>query len=239
MFRTLLVTALVGLFVVPLVQAHDTWIEKRDGQILVLRGHGLEVEAYDPSLVQEAKARDAEGRVVETEIRQHKENASLVPKGNAVVVAALYNSGYWLKTTDGWKKATKREGKGKYEIVESIKSKQWCKSFSAPCPENSKPVGQRFEVVPQKDPTTVAVGDTLPIKVIFDEKPVEGALITTGGADASDAKDALKTDKDGKATVAIEKAGLQLIKASHKVPLTDDPDADVLSLASTITFVTQ
>ena len=90
--------------------------------------------------------------------------------------------------------------------------------------------------MPQKDPATVKVGDKLPIKVVFDGKPVEGAIITTGGGHASDSKDPLKTDKDGMASVTMEKAGLQMVKASYKVPIKDDPDADVLSLASTMTL---
>ena len=83
---------------------------------------------------------------------------------------------------------------------------------------------------------TVRVGDKLPIKVIFDGKPVEGAIITTGGGHASDTKNPLKTDKDGMASVTIEKAGFQMVKASHNVPIKDDPDAGHAPLASTVTL---
>ena len=237
--KRFILSILMVLLGVYAVLAHDTWIEKRDGQFYVLRGHGGEVEAYDSSLVKEPKALDANGRAVEMKIVQNKENASLTPKGNPVVIAALYDSGYWLQTTDGWKKETKRQGKGKYNIVKSIKSKQWCKCFPASNALSSKPVGQRYEVVPQKDPTTVKVGDKLPIKVVFDGKPIEGAVITTGGSHASDSKNPLKTNKDGMAHVTIEKAGLQMVKATQYVPLKGDPDADMLHLASTITFITE
>lgn len=237
MFRTILIIGLLILLATQCVQAHDTWIENRNGELLVLRGHGGKSEAYNSALVKDAQARDAKGQAVKTEIVKNKENASLIPKGKAIVVAALYDSGYWLKTTDGWKKATKREGKGKYTIVDALKSKQWCKGFLASCAENVKPLGNRFEVFPQKDPMTVHVGDKLPIKVVFDGKPVEGAIITTGGAHSSAKKDLLKTDKEGMAMVPMEKPGLQLVKASHRAPLKDDPDADVLSLSSTMTFV--
>jgi len=219
--------------------AHDTWIQKRDGQLLVLRGHDGAVEAYDAALIKEPKAADAKGQVVEMEIVKNKENAALSPKGNPAIVAALYDSGYWLKTTDGWKKATKREGKGKYDIVESLKSKQWCKSVLAAGSESSKPIGQPFEVVPEKDPMTTRVGDKLLIKVIFEGKPVEGAIITTGGGHSSDTKSPLKTDKDGTASVTVEKAGFQMVKASHQIPIKDDPDADILSLAATLTYETK
>ena len=86
MFRTILISGLMILLAGQLIHAHDTWIDKRDGQLLVLRGHGYgqDVEAYDPSLVKDAKALDAQGRAVGVEIKQNKENASLLPKGNPV-----------------------------------------------------------------------------------------------------------------------------------------------------------
>jgi nickel transport protein len=236
MFTRIFFTLLLLLSITPLALAHDTWIEKRNGELLVLRGHAGEVEAYDPALVKEATARDAKGQVVEVKIVKNRENAALSTKGNPAIVAALYDSGYWLKTTDGWKKATKREGQGKYTIVESLKGKQWCKNFLTATDESLKPVGQRFEVVPGKDPMSARVGDKLPIKVIFDGKPVEGATITTGGGHGQDMKDPLKTDKEGMASVAIQKSGVQMVKASYSVPIKDDPDSDVLHVASTITF---
>ena len=236
MFKKILFAVVLLLTAAQFALSHDTWIQKRDGQLLVLRGHGGTVEAYDPALVKEPKATDAKGQVVQVEVVKNKENATLSPKGNPAIVGALYDSGYWLKTTDGWKKATKREGKGKYDIVESLKSKQWCKSVLAATSQSSESVGQSFEIVPQKEPTSVHVGDKLPVKVILDDKPVEGAIITTGGSHASDAKDLLKTDKDGMASVAVDKAGFQMIKASHKVTIKDDPDADILSLAATLSY---
>jgi nickel transport protein len=239
MFKRVALAVVVTLIAGQAVLAHDTWIEKRNGELLVLRGHGGEVEAYDATLVKEPKALDANGQAVEIEIVKNKENASLSPKGKPVVIGALYDSGYWLKTTEGWKKATRREGKGKYEIVESIKSKQWCKGLLSESAENAKPLGQRFEVVPLKDPMTLKVGDKLSIKVVFDGKPVTGVVIAPGGGHASESKNPIKTDQEGKASVTIEKAGLQMVKAEHRVPVKDDPDADVLHLASTITFEIQ
>jgi nickel transport protein len=238
MFKRVVFTVFLVLLVGQSVLAHDTWIEKRNGELLVLRGHSGEVEAYDPALVKEATARDAQGQAVAVELVKNNENTSLSPKGNPAIVAALYDSGYWLKTTDGWKKATKREGKGKFSIVESLKSKQWCKSLLAASAESTKPVGQRFEIVPQKDPMTIRPGDKLPIKVILDGKPVEGVIVASGGGHESEKKDPLKTDKDGAASVAIEKSGRQMVKATHAIPIKDDPDADVLHVASTITFET-
>ena len=239
MFKRILFTVLLLLPATQFALAHDTWIEQRNGELLVLRGHhGGTIEAYDTSKVKEPKALDAKGQAVEMEIVKTKENAALSTKGKPSIVGALYDSGYWLKTTDGWKKATKREGHGKYTIVESSKGEHYCKSFLAASAESSKPLGQRFEIVPQKDPATVRSGDTLPIKIFLDGKSLEGAVVATGGDHASDQKGPLKTDKDGMASVTIERSGPQMVKASHKISIKDDPDADVFSLFSTITFDT-
>jgi nickel transport protein len=237
MFKRILLGILLLLPTTQLVLAHDTWIEKRDGQLLVLRGHhGGTIDAYDPALVKEAKALDAKGQAVEMEIVKNNENATLSTKGNPAVVGALYYSGYWLKTTDGWKKATKREGHGKYNILESSKGEQYLKSVLAPSAESSRSLGQRFEIVPQKDPTTLSPGDTLPIKIFLEGKPLEGAEVTTGGGHESEKKAPLKTDNDGIATVTIARTGPQMVKAKHKIAIKDDPDADVLSLSSSLTF---
>ena len=237
MFTRIIFTLLLLLSITPLVLAHDTWIEKRNGELLVLHGHDGTAEPYDAGRVKEPKALDAGGQAVGMEIVKNKENASLATKGNPAVIGVFYDSGYWLKTTDGWKQATKREGTGKYTIVESIKSEQYCKSLLAASAECLKPVGQRFEIVPQKDPATLRSGDKIHIKVLLDGKPVEGAVVATGAGHASDKKDPLKTDKEGMAAVTLDQSGLQMVKASHRVPLKGDSDADVLSVASTITFI--
>ncbi len=236
MFKRIIFATFLLLLATQIAIAHDTWIEKRNGHLLVLRGHGGETEPYDPALVKEAKGLDAKGQAVELKIVQNKENASLSTQSEPVIVIALYDSGYWLKTSNGWKKATKREGQGKYDIVEALKSKQWCKCYLAECGESSKPVGQQFEIVPQTDPTTLHAGDKLPIKVIYEGKPVQGAVVAVGGGQGSDKDEPLNTDKDGLANVTIAKSGQQLIKATLSVPIKDDPDADQLHVASTITF---
>jgi nickel transport protein len=239
MLKRIVLITLLLLAATQLAIAHDTYIAKKNGKLFILRGHGEEISPYDSSKVREPKAVDSKGNAVTIEIVKNKENASLSVKGDAAIVGALFDSGYWLKTTDGWKTATKREGKGKYDIVQSYKSTHYCKGFLAPSSQSCKSLGQRFEIVPLKDPTTLSVGDNLSIKVLLDGKPIEGAVITTGGGHASDGKKPLTTNKDGLATVKIEKSSLQRIKAKHRKPFKGDPDADMLSFSGTITFEIQ
>ncbi len=236
MFKKIVFTVLLLLAATQLALAHDTYIGKKNGALLVIHGHGTTTEPYDPAKVSEPIAFDNKGQAVPTEIVKTKENASLAPKEKPAIVGALWDSGYWLKTTDGWKQATKREGTGKYNILQSFKSEHWCKRFLAPSSKSCKPLGQRFEIVPGKDPTTLSAGARLPVLVLLNGKPVQGAVVTARGGHASKEKVTVRTDKEGKATVVIGKSGSRLVKARYRVPFEGDPDADMLSYSSTITF---
>lgn len=231
------------IFLVMTIQTalgHDTWLEKREGEFVVLRGHDLkDIEAYDPGKITEAKAIDQNSNPLPVAIVDKKDNASLQVAGNPCVVGALYDSGYWLKTTEGWKKATKREGIGRYTIVESINSKQYCKYYAGSCTAGLKPLGQDFEIVPQRDPSTLRQGDRCSFWVFLKGTPVEGAAILVGGGHESATSNQIKTDKDGKAEIQINRGGLQMVKATYAIPTKDDPDADTLAFQATITFLVE
>jgi nickel transport protein len=239
MFKTIVSAVFLMFAIIHPASAHDAWIGNRDGTLVILYGHGGKTEAYNPDGVQAAKAFDAKGQDVAVEIVKGKDEVTLSPKEKPAFVAAIYEGGYFVKTTDGWKKMKKTEAKGKFDVVEAVKSRKCCKSFLSAGDAYGKQVGQFFEIVPQKDPATVKSGDTLPVKVFLEGKPFEGAVVATGGDHAADSKDAVKTDKDGMASVKIEKSGPQLVKANDKISVKGDPDADVMYLSSTITFDAQ
>jgi nickel transport protein len=218
--------------------AHDAWIAERDGALIVLYGHGHKLDPYDPASVKDAKGFGAKGESVAVEVLSAKDKASLAPKGTPAIVVALFDGGYGVKTADGWKKTTKREAKGKYDVVEALRSEKYTKAFLAPSEAWSKTVGHRLEIVPQKDPMTIRPGETLPIKVLLDGKPHEGVEVTAISGHDSDKKDPIKTDRQGMAKVPIGQSGPQMVKAGCKTPIKNDPDADVLYLSSTITFGT-
>jgi nickel transport protein len=236
MFRRICFTILIlSLPVTPIVFGHDAWIEKRNGEWVVLYGHGDNHEGYDPAEVKECKGLDAKGEAVVVEIVRGADKASLVPKGDPAVLTMFYETGHKVRTTDGWKKGTKRSFAGKTEVLDSLKIERFCKSFFAPSDVWSKPVGHRLEIVPLKDPLTVRPGDTLPIKALIEGKPLEGAVVAASEKKA-DKKDPVKTDKEGVAKVSIERPGMQIIRIGHKIPFQNDPDADALYLSAVITF---
>jgi len=232
MFKTIIFIVLLLLSATPFTSAHDAWFIPKDGGLIMVYGHGEKLEQYDPEKVKDVKALDCDGHAVQVEVSKQKESASVASKAKPAVITACFEGGYGVKTSDGWKKMTKREAQGKHSVVEALKSRKFCKALLTPCESFSKPLGQMLEIVPEKNPFAVKPGEALPVKVLLDGKPLEGAVVTTG--DSKDAK--VETDKAGKASVVIAKPGLQLIVGSYKAPLKDDPDADVLALSSSLTF---
>jgi len=215
--------------------SHDVWLQQKDGKLIVAYGHGEKLESYDSAKVKEVKALDCKGASVPLDIDGQQGSVSINPKG-AAAVTVLFDGGYGVKTTDGWKKITKREAQDKFSIIEARKSQKYAKVLLTPCDTSSKPVGTLFEIVPEKDPFKAKPGEALTLKVFLEGKPLEGAVVKTATRDDSQPKDLPKTDKDGRVNVSIAKPGFQLITTSYGVPLKDDPDADVLSLGASLTF---
>lgn len=236
MFKEFLLVLALVVFSFQQAIAHDAWLQQKTGQLILAYGHGAKLDAYDPQKVKEAEAVDCKGESVPVEIVKKKDGVSIASKGTAATVTVLFDGGYGVKTTDGWKKMTKRKAQGKFTIVQAFKSRKYAKALLTRCETFSKPLGLSFEIVPEKDPFAIKPGETLPIKVLLDGKPLAGATIKSGDADRSKDKEKPKTDKDGKARVPIAKAGPQLIVAKYKTPLKGDPDADVLSLSTSLTF---
>ncbi len=87
-----------------------------------------------------------------------------------------------------------------------------------------------LEIVPLANLFELKAGDLLLIKVFYQGKPLSGADVEGG-----DHQRLSTTDREGVTKIPVKK-GHQLISVSIKVPLKNDPDADYLSLTSTLTF---
>jgi nickel transport protein len=219
--------------------AHDAWFIPKDTELVVAYGHGEKLDPYDPAKVKDPKGYDTKGQPVPVQTVSAKESVSISLKEKPAIVTALFDGGYGVKTNEGWQRLTKREAQGKYTIVEALKSQKYSKALLESCEMCTKHVGLVFEIVPEKDPFSVKPGETLPLRILLNGKALEGAVVKTSDTARSEAKDQLKSDKDGKASAVLGKPGLQLIVASYKTQLKDDPDADILSLGTSLTFETK
>ena len=77
---------------------------------------------------------------------------------------------------------------------------------------------------------TVAPGKPTAFKLLFDGRPLTGALVL------SDREQESKTDENGVAQMTFEKSGIHLLYATHKIPAEKDSGLDFLKFMTFITF---
>lgn len=237
------------------VFAHDYWIEPKDDGVYhgitsgvatgfaLVYGHRDERLPYDLNQLKKVRVFDAN----EKELNFRKEvqsNAMLIfPQGNACVILAELESGYWSKTIYGLKNIPKRKAT---RPIESYQAFHYSKSIVSSCELGSKGVGQvegqlksqavtqpikglRLDIVPAQNPFKMKAGERLALRVVFEGKPVIRATIER------DHEKVGETDSDGWVRVLLKK-GRQLYTVEKRDPIQTDPDADFVSTTTTLTF---
>jgi uncharacterized GH25 family protein len=98
-----------------------------------------------------------------------------------------------------------------------------------------RPLGFRLELVAEKNPYAVPAPASLPLRLLYEGKPLAGALVVAIPYDAPDEARSARTDAAGRVSVDISRRGQWLIKAVHMIP-SATPDADWQSLWASLTF---
>ncbi|HEY1435172.1 MAG TPA: DUF4198 domain-containing protein [Thermoanaerobaculia bacterium] len=97
-------------------------------------------------------------------------------------------------------------------------------------------VGLTLELVPESNPYAMKEGDTLPVRLLYEGKPLPGALVVALSYDDPDRKIAARSDRDGRVSLRLPKEGVWLVKAVHMVPVLGDPNEDWRSIWASLTF---
>lgn len=103
-----------------------------------------------------------------------------------------------------------------------------------------EPLGHALELVPGISPDQVKAGGTLPVTVLFRGKPLAGVRVSAVYAGAKLEGHSYpvnaETDKNGRAELTLDRAGLWYVRLIHMVPSGGDPDYDWRSFFATLTF---
>jgi len=106
-----------------------------------------------------------------------------------------------------------------------------------------KPIGHRLEIVPLSNPYSLRGngGDTMKVKVLFNGKPAEFCDVFAtynGFANTDDFAFAGKTDINGVANIRLTHWGNWLVKATMKVPPTEEMrnQCNAMHYTATLTF---
>lgn len=96
--------------------------------------------------------------------------------------------------------------------------------------------GLRLELIPEADPFRLPVGEELPVKVVFEGRPIEGILVSALPASDPTHPVQARTGPDGRVRLPLLLPGRWLVKAVHMLPAEDGLDADWESLWASVTF---
>ncbi len=93
-------------------------------------------------------------------------------------------------------------------------------------------LGFTLELVPERVPR---VGD-LPVDLLFEGKPLAGALVLAMNQADPAQKLSARTDRQGRVVLRLTQAGVWLVKAVHMIPAPPDIGADWESLWASLIF---
>jgi len=99
-----------------------------------------------------------------------------------------------------------------------------------------RPLGFTLEIVPRADPYALKPGGSLPVQVLHEGKPLAGVLVVAMNAEEPAKKVRARSDRSGRASLALGRAGFWLVKAVHMRPAPARSGADWESLWASLTF---
>jgi Domain of unknown function (DUF4198) len=101
------------------------------------------------------------------------------------------------------------------------------------------PIGLSLEIVPERHPLLLKPGEKLPVRVLFNRRPLAGALVKLTDLDA-DAETAamLRTDAAGRASFIIPHKGSWQFNTIWAEVISGNPAADYVTTFSSLTFGT-
>ena len=223
------------LLAMPLL-AHDMWIEPsaffvENGQNVSVRLRVGENLLGDPlprsaRLIQEFVVEDAMGRraVVGREGMDPAGLLRVMNPGTQVI-------GYYSKPSQVELPAEKFNEYLTLEGLDSIASlRTRRKEMGADAKESftrcaksllnggDRVLGFPLELVAEKNPYAMAVGESIPVQLIYEKRPLAGALVVAIHRMNPALKQSARTDKNGHVRLKLGADGMWMIKAVHMIP---------------------
>jgi uncharacterized GH25 family protein len=102
--------------------------------------------------------------------------------------------------------------------------------------EADRALGFPLELVTLKNPYTLRAGEDLPVSLMYEGHPLQGALVVAMNRANPSAKLTARTDKNGRVTFKLPESGMWLIKSVHMIPAAAGVNADWASFWASVTF---
>jgi uncharacterized GH25 family protein len=127
---------------------------------------------------------------------------------------------------------SEREGRELF----SRSAKSLVRSGALAAGTGDRPLGFPIELVAERNPYDLRSGDTLTARLTYRQAPLAGALVVAYNQRTPYHKLSVRSDRDGRATFALDEPGVWLVKAVHMVPAPAGSDAEWESFWASLTF---
>jgi len=97
-------------------------------------------------------------------------------------------------------------------------------------------LGFTLELIPDKNPYGMRAGDSLPVRLLYEGQPLEGALVVAMNSHDPASKVRGRSGRDGRVSLRLSREGAWLVKAVHMVPAPAGTGAHWESLWASLTF---
>ena len=101
---------------------------------------------------------------------------------------------------------------------------------------SDRAVGLTLELVAEKSPEVLRPGQALPVRLLWEGRPLEGALVIALSRQDPSRKISGRTDRNGRVTLSLPTSGIWLVKSVHMVPAPPQTGADWESVWASMTF---
>ncbi len=203
--------------------AHFLWVYPEDTRWVIARGISpTNLLPYNPENIVDIRALDQQWNNIP--IHRTDENQRCVFQADQAPTVVVVTSewGMRVNTPDGKKLMTRQQALERgLQVQSAFLSTQYSKNFFGPVSDWSKPAGLRFEIVPLTSLDQARSDHTLPIRMLFDGKPLSGCQVFS-----TEDRKGVTTDPEGKVVIPIRSGSMPLIWGHLDVPVSNDPQID-------------
>jgi uncharacterized GH25 family protein len=249
-YLVLLVAVLSFLWSASLTQAHMFWLNlnhytaKAGEPVQVKIGFGHHFpkgEKIKGERLGSVKAVGPDGHEVALRKISPSRYEFVPPAAGVYLISAQLVSGFVTRTPHGMKLRTKKGVPDASFCFHFDMAAKTLISVGAPQQGFDRRARHTLEIIPQKNLYNLKVGDTLPVKVMFQGRPLQGAKVRFTHDGWSDHHKALatlgQTDAQGEIQVKLDKPGRWLLIASHKTPYPHPEECDENLYSSSLTYL--
>jgi uncharacterized GH25 family protein len=246
------------------LEAHDLWIEPgaftpAPGQRVAVRlrvGQGFRGDPVprDPRLIERFAALGAQGGETAIPGVPNTEPAGFVSFPSTGFRTLVYDSRREPVELDGAKFEEYLREEGREKVISLRKERGqsaapgrevYSRCAKALVAVGGKAAGERgydrvaglpLELVPEKSPYALTGGGELPVRLLYQGKPLEDVLVVALQKGRAGEAVSARSDRKGRVALRLDRPGAWLVKAVHMIPAPKEAGADWESFWASLTF---